>query len=119
MRRSSFHRLVDLFVGALIALTISMSAVAANDVAIAMGAAAPVASMTHDSDCQPAPPMTGCAKAALCELVCVTSALTLPPEPLHFVVLDGPREPSAWANDWLTGIASPLDPSPPRTLDIA
>ena len=119
MRRSSFHHLVDLFVGALVALTISISAVAANDVAVAMGATAAVASMTHDGGCQPAPPMPGCAKGALCELVCLTSALTWPPQPFHFVVLDGPREVSTWTNSRRIGIASPLDPSPPRMIDIA
>lgn len=119
MRSSSSHRLVDLLVASLVALTISISAVAGNNVPAAMGATDAVSSMTQDGGCKPIPPMPGCAKAGLCELACMTSALTVPPEPFHFAPIDELQEAPAWVNSRRTGIASPLDPSPPRMIDIA
>ena len=50
MHSSSSHRLVGLFVGALVALTISISAVAGNNVPVAMGATGAVSSLTEDGD---------------------------------------------------------------------
>lgn len=119
MRRTSVHRLTSLFVAALIAFTISISAVAANDVAIAMDAPAAAASMMEDTGCHPAQQMPGCEKADLCELMCLTSAFTMPSDPVGLTLLDRPEQATARSNDLLTGIASPLDPSPPRLTDIA
>lgn len=100
------------------AFTISISAVAANDVAISMGAPVAAASMMQDAGCHPVQQMPGCDKANLCELMCLTSAFTVPADPVAVSVIDR-LEVSARSNDLLTGIASPLDPSPPRLTYIA
>jgi len=119
MRRISVHRLVSLLVGALMAFTISISAVAANDVAISMRAPIAAASMMHDSGCHPAQQMPGCDKASLCELMCLTSAFTMPSDPVSFSDMGSLGQASARGNDLLTGTASPIDPSPPRLTYIA
>jgi hypothetical protein len=119
MARISLHRLVSLFVGALVALTISISAVAANDVAISMGAPVAAVSMMQDTGCHAVQQMPGCEKANLCELMCLTSAFTIPSDPVSVSVVDRSGQASARSSGLLTGIASPLDPSPPRLTYIA
>lgn len=118
MRVGTFYRLFNWLVGALLALTISISAVAANGMALTVDATVAATLATHDGDCQPASTMPGCDGAALCELMCLTSALTLLPEPLNFFRFESPGEPPFWADDWPLGIASPLDLTPPRTIHI-
>lgn len=101
------------------AFTISMSAVAASDIAISMGAPVAMASMMQDGSCHPAPKTPGCDKANLCELMCLVSAFAMPADPIGVAVLDRSEQASAPASDLLTGIASPIDPSPPRLTSIA
>ena len=101
------------------AFTISISVVAANDVAISMGPLVAAASMTMDSGCHPEKKVPGCEQANLCDLMCLTSAFTTPSNPVTASVLDGSGQASARANGLLTGMASPIDPSPPRLTYIA
>lgn len=115
----SLHRLVSLFVGALLAFTISISAVAANDVAISMSVPVTATSVMQDHGCIPVRQMPGCEKANLCELMCMTSAFTMPSDPVSFSDFARPGQASTGSMDLLTGIASPLDPSPPRLIYIA
>ena len=119
MRRISVHRLVTFVIGALMAFTISISAVAANDVAISMGTPVAAASMMQDSGCHPVPKMPGCEKANLCDLMCLTSAFTVPSDSVAASVLDRSGQASAKGDDLLTGMTSPIDPSPPRLTYIA
>ncbi|WP_439602359.1 hypothetical protein [Devosia sp.] len=119
MVRISLHRLVSLFVGALLAFTISISAVAANDATVSMSAPVAATSAMQDYGCIPAPKMPGCEKANLCDLMCLTSAFTVPSDPVSAAVVDPSGRALAWGNELLTGRASPIDPSPPRLTYIA
>lgn len=119
MRRISVHGLVSFVIGALMAFTISISAVAANDVAISMDAPVAAASMMQDGGCHPAPKMPGCEKANLCDLMCLASAFTVPSDPVSAAVVDRSGQALARGNELLTGMASPIDPSPPRLTYIA
>jgi O-antigen ligase len=119
MRSRFSHLLVSLFIAALMAFTISISAVAANDVAVSMGAPVAFASMVQDNGCRPTQQMPSCDKAILCELVCLTSAFTMPSDPVSLSEIARPGQALAQSNDLLMGIASPLERSPPRLTYIA
>jgi hypothetical protein len=119
MVRISLHRVVSLFVGALLAFTISIAAVAANDATVSMSTPVAASSAMQDHGCIPVRQMPACEKANLCELMCMTSAFTMPSHPVSFSDFAHSGQGSTGSMDLLTGIASPPDPSPPRLTYIA